>query len=69
MSAIAGLSATEVELVWDASAVHAEGSDNNYATEEKQDDVGTLGLVTLKPLPVAVWPVSAEKPEMYSSIR
>ncbi len=80
VSAIAGLSATEVELVWYASAVNTKGSDNgtaatiplsdnNSTTEEKQDDVSTLALVTLNPLPVAVWPVSAEKPETYSSIR
>ncbi len=71
---MAGLSATNVELVWDINTVNAEEDaplpDSNSMTEEKQDDVTPLhvDLVTLNLLPVVVLPAS-EEPHDYRSIK
>ncbi len=71
---MAGLSYTNVELVWDINTVNAEEDtplpDSNSTTEEKQDDETLLhiDLVTLDLFPVAVWPAS-EEPHDYRSIK
>ncbi len=87
ISAIAGLSATEVEIVWNENAGSTEANsrdaasspkavdkeesvENTASAEDEQDgDVSPPSSPTLGPMPVAVWPASAEKPESYSSIR